>query len=63
MGRIERGPNEKPTGQEIQELRNWLIGQGLKSNAAAKLAVSNVVLSEIALKARAVFRDLPKAGA
>ena len=61
MARIDKGPNEKPTGQEIQDLRNWLIGQGHAPNVAAQIAVANVVLSEIAVKAQAVFRDLPKA--
>ena len=60
---MSKKPGDKPTGQEIQVLRTWLIGKGLKPNEAAKIAVANVVLSEIAKKARAVFRDLPKAGA
>lgn len=63
MPSIDKGPNEKPTGQEIQELRNWLIAQGFAPNVAAQIAVANVVLSEIAGNARAVFRDLPKADA
>ncbi len=61
MARIEKGRNEQPTGQEIQDLRNWLIAQGHAPDVAAQIAVGGVVLAEIAKKARAVFRDLPKA--
>ncbi len=61
MPRISKGRNEQPTGQEIQDLRNWLIGQGHTPNIAAQIAVANVTLAEIAQKARAVFHDLPKA--
>ncbi len=61
MARIEKGPNEQPTGQEIQDLRSWLIGQGHAPNVAAQIAVAGIVLSEIAKRARALFHDLPKA--
>jgi len=61
MARIDKGPNEKPTGQQIQDLRIWLIGQGHPPNVAAQIAVADMVMSGIADKARAVFRDLPKA--
>lgn len=61
MPRIDKGPNEQPTGQEIQDLRNWLIAQGHAPNVAAQIAVAGVVLEQIAKKAQAVFRDLPKA--
>lgn len=60
MPRIDLSPDEHPTGQQIQLLRNWLIVQGHPFNVAAQIAVSGVVLSEIADKARAIFKELPK---
>ncbi len=61
MARIDKGPGEKPTGQEIQDLRNWLIAEGHSPDVAAQIAVANTVMLSVADKARAVFRDLPKA--
>ncbi len=53
-------PFDKPTGQQKQIIRTWLISKDVPPNNAAMIIDGNKTFEAIGVSARAYFKSLPK---